>query len=222
MRSIAVPGYMSLEEAVDAIGRRLMPRTWLGPEVGLLEIDKHVAEELEVQAAEAGGAGTPLGRLNRAVNYLLRALLAGEVEAVIFDEHGRSHDVPAPLWGRPEVRVVFRPGEVPDEFRVAVEGHKIGEGSRWLRVSHLDIDRMLTELAAGPEVTDVAGEFRAWLAAKLRERAEGKPVFQNETWAQAQRAFADRMPFHAFERIWTETVPEEWRHKERVRRAKPA
>jgi hypothetical protein len=222
MMGIAISGYMTLEEAVDAIGHRLMPRNWLGQEVDLLETDKHIAEELEVAAAAAPPINTPLGRLNRAVNYLLRALCAGGVKAVIVDGHGHSRDFPAALWGRPGIRAVFLPGELPNEFRVPVEGHRMVAGSRWVRVSHLDIDRMLTEMGAGPEVTDVESEFRAWLAAKLEKRAQGKPVYKNETWSQAQRAFASRMPFHAFERIWSETVPQEWRRRERPSRAKPA
>jgi hypothetical protein len=222
MTDIAATGYITLEHAVDALGRRLMPREWLGQEVTLLETDRHVSEKLEGATAEAAAIDTPLGRLNRAVNYLLRALSAGDVKAVTIDEHGHSRDFPAALWSRPGIRAVFRPGQLPDEFRVAVEGHRLAVGSRWVRVSHLDIDRMLTELAAGPEVTDVEGEFRAWLAAKVEDRARGKAVSKKETWSQAQRTFGSRMPYHAFERIWSETVPQEWRRPERASRAKPA
>lgn len=211
---------MTLEQAIDAIGRRLMPRDWLGQEISLLETDKHIAEELEVAAAEAA-ADTPLGRLNRAVNHLLRALAAGDMKAVAIDEHGHSHDVPTALWRRREIRAVFRPGELPDEFRVAVEGHRAGVGSRWVRVSHLDIDRMLTELASGPEVTDVEGEFRTWLAAKVEQPAHGTPVSKSDTWAEAQRIFGARMPYHTFERIWSATVPRAWRRSGRAGRAEP-
>jgi hypothetical protein len=221
MTGVAVAGYMSLEEAVDAIGRRLMPRIWLGQETGLLEADRHVAEKLEIAAAETGAVDTPLGRLNRAVNHLLRALAAGDVNAIAVDQHGHSREFPAALWGRPGIRAVFRPTELSDEFRVAVEGHRAGVGSRWVRVSRLDIDRMLTELAAGPEVTDVEAEFRAWLAANIVQPPHGRPVSKNDIWSQAQRLFASRLPYHTFERIWSATVPPAWR-SERTGGAKPA
>jgi hypothetical protein len=217
-----VAGYVTLEQAVEAIGRQLMPHDWLGEEISLLETDKHVPEELELAAAEAAAIDTPLGRLNRAVNYLLRALSAGDVKAVTVDEHGHSRDVPPTLWGRPGSRAVFRPGELPDEFRVMVEGHKVGVGKRWVRVSALDIHRIRTELVGGPEVTDVEGEFRAWLAARLEKRPKDQVLSKTETWFQAQHVFASRMPYHAFERIWMETVPQEWRRPAPPGRAKPA
>ena len=77
MTGVAVEGYMTLEQAVDAIGSRLMQQDWLGQEVHLLEADKHISEELEAAAAGPPAVDTPLGRLNRAVNYLLRALSDG-------------------------------------------------------------------------------------------------------------------------------------------------
>jgi hypothetical protein len=215
MTSVAVAGYMTLEQAADAIDSRSMPRDWLGQEIILLETDKHVSEELEAAAAEPPAVDTPLGRLNRAINHLLRALSDGDAKAVVVDEHGHTRDFPAALWGRPGIRALFRPGELPDEFRVAVEGHKIDVSKRWVLVSKQDIHRILSELASGPEVTDVEGEFRAWLAAKLERRAQGNPVSKHETWSQAQRAFASRMRFHAFERIWTEMVPHDWSRPER-------
>jgi hypothetical protein len=222
MTDPAIAGYTTLEQAADAIGRRLMPREWRGQEIELLEGDKHIAEELEASATEPASIGTPLGRLNRAVNYLLQAVIAGDVKAILVDEHGHHRDFPAALWQRPGVRAVFRPGEVPDEFRVAVEGHKIDVSKRWARVSQLDLHRLLSGLVGGPEVSDVEGEFRAWLAAKLEERPRDETLSKNETWAEAQRVFASRMPFHTFERIWAATVPEDWRRPARLARAKPA
>jgi hypothetical protein len=222
MADVAVEGYMTLEQAVDAIGRRLMPQDWLGQEVRLLEAGKHISEELEAAAAEPPTVDTPLGRLNRAVNYLLRALSDGDAKAIAVNAYGHRRDFPAELWGRPGVRILFQPGALPDEFRVALEGHKSDVSERWILVSKLDIHRILSELASGLEVTDVEGEFRAWLAAKLEERMQGRPVSKHETWSQAQRAFGSRMRYHAFERIWTDTVPEEWRRPERPGRAKPA
>jgi hypothetical protein len=222
MTGIAVAGYMTLEQAVDAVGRRLMPRTWLGQETSLLETDKHIAEALEMAATEGAATDTPLGRLNRAVNHLLRALAAGDVNAIAIDEHGHSREFPAALWARPGIRAVFRPAAVPDEFRVAVEGHRSGAGAHWVRVSDLDIDRMLTEFAAGAEMTDVESEFRSWLAAKVKQPEHGRPVSKNDTWSEAQRIFASRMPYHTFERIWESTVPSAWRRPQQAGRAKPA
>lgn len=220
MTSVALAEYMTLEQAVDAIGSRLMPQHWRGQEVNLLESDRHALEEPQAVAAPAA-IGTPLGRLNLAVSYLIRALSAGDVKAVVIDELGHARDFPSALWGRPEARALFRPGKLPDEFRIAVEGQRAGVDSRWVRVSHLDVHRMLTGLAAGPEVRDVEGAFRAWLSAKLEERAQGRPVSKNKTWSEAQRDFSSRMPYHAFERIWNETVPQDWRHPKRPSRAKP-
>lgn len=219
MTSVTTAGYMTLEQAVDAIGRRLMPRKWLGAEINLLEGDKHISEELEAVDAEPATIDTPVRRLNRAVHYLLSALARGDVKAVVVDELGHSRDFPAALWGRPGIRAVFCQGELPDEFRIALEGHKVGVGSHWVRVLQSDIDQTLTELTPGP--TDVEGELRAWLAAKIAKRAPGQRVSKNEIWSQAQRAFGSRMPFHAFKRIWSATVPQEWRRPERASRPSP-
>ncbi len=219
MMSVTAAGYMTLEQAVDAIGRRLMPRNWLGDEITLLGGEKHISEELESADAEPAAIDTAVKRLNRAVHFLLSALANGDVKAMIVDELGHSRDFPAPLWGRPGIRAVFRQGELPEEFRIALEGHKAAVGAHWVRVLQSDIDRALAELTGGP--TDVEAELRAWLAAKIEKRAQGQRVSKNATWSQAQRAFGSRMPFHAFKRIWSATVPQEWRRPEHTGGAKP-
>ncbi len=65
MTGVAVAGYMTLGQAVDAFGRRLMPREWLGQEINLLGADSHISEELETAAAEPATGDTLHGRLAR-------------------------------------------------------------------------------------------------------------------------------------------------------------
>lgn len=222
MTNLAISGYITLEQAVGAVGRQLMPREWLGQEVNLLKVDSRATEEVGIVGEKATATDTALGRLNRAVNYLLRALFAGDVKVVAAREGGDLRDFPAALWKRPGIRAVFRSGELPVNFRVAIEGHRADAGTRWILVSELDIHRLLSGRAAGPEVTDVEGEFRAWLATKINERAQEKPLRKKQTWTEAQSAFGSRLPYHSFERIWTATVPEAWRRPIRAGRAKAA
>lgn len=222
MTDLATSGYITLEQAVDAVGRRLMPHEWLGQEVNLLKVDSRVTEDVEAVGEEATGTGTPFGRLNRAVNHLLRALFAGDVKAVTTREGGDFREFPAALWMRPGIRVVFRSGELPVNFRVAIEGHRADAGKRWILVSETDVHRLLSGVAAASEVTDVEGEFRAWLATQINERAKGMPMRKKQAWMEAQRAFSSRLPYRSFERIWTATVPEAWRRSTRAGRAKPA
>lgn len=222
MTDFAKSGYITLDQAVDAIGRRLMPYEWLGQEINLLKADSRVTEEVEAVGDSATVTDTPVGRVNWAVNYLLRALYAGNVKAVAAREGGDIRDFPSALWIRPGIRAVFRSGELPVDFRVAVEGHREDAGKRWILVSELELRRLLSALAAGPEVADVEAEFRAWLATKVNERADRTPLRKKQTWIEAQGAFGSRLPYRSFEQIWTATVPEGWRRPVRGGRAGPA
>jgi hypothetical protein len=222
MNESFVSGYIAIEQAIDAVGRRLMPHQWLGQEVLLLKSDSRALEETEAASAEATVTETPLGRLNRAVNYLIHALFAGEVKAVTAGEDGHIRDLPAALWMRPGIRAVFGSGKLPINFCVALEGHRADTGKRWVLVSELDLHRSLAALAAAPATADVEAEFGSWLARKIAEHAEGTPLRKRQTWMEAQGVFGARLPFRSFERIWTATVPQTWQRAVRANRAKPA
>jgi hypothetical protein len=153
---------------------------------------------------------------------LIRALRAGEVKSVTAGEGRNIRDFPAALWVQPGIRAAFGSGELPIDFRVALEGHRADAGTRRILVSEADIHRLASGLAAGTGVTDVEGEFRAWLATKINERAEGRPLRKKQAWMEVQGVFGSRLPYRSFERVWTATVPEAWRRPVRTDRAKPA
>jgi hypothetical protein len=224
MTDFAPAGYMTLEQAIDDIGRHLMPHEWLCHETDLLRRDSSVTENLAGVGEEAAATDTPVGRLNRALNHLLRALFAGEVKAVVVREHEDTYPCPPSLWNRPGIRAVFRSGELPVQFRVALEGHltgEPGEGRRWIVVSKPDVRRLLGALAPGREVADVEAEFRTWLTAKVDESAGKEPPSKKRTWAEAQSAFGSRLAYKSFERVWAATVPAEWRRPARKPQPKP-
>lgn len=222
MTNLAKSGYITLDQAVEAVGRRLMPHEWLGQEINLLKLDSRALDEVEAVGEEATTGATPMGRLNRAVNYLIRALFAGDVKAVACAEDGDIHDLPAALWMRPGIRAAFGSGELPVSFRVAVEGHSVDARQRWIMVSELDLHRVLAPLGAGAEAGDVEAEFRSWLEKKITEHTERPPLNRRQTWMEAQGAFGSRLPYRSFERIWTATIPATWRRPARARPAKPA
>lgn len=215
-------GYVTLQQAIDEIGRHLMPGEWLSHEINLLQSDSSITEDLAAVGEETIATGTPTGRLNRAMNHLLRALFAGEVKAVIARENGEIHPCPPFLWTRPGIRAVFRSGELPVQFRVALEGHitgETGEGRRWVLLPESDVRRLLGALATAP--TDVEAEFRAWLAAKIAESAGKELPTRKRIWMEAQAVFGSRLPYRSFQRIWTATAPKEWPALVRRRQAKP-
>jgi hypothetical protein len=215
-------GYIPLEQAVEAIGRRLMPHQWLGQEITLLKRNSRAIEEVEAVGEEATNVAAPLGRLNRAVNHLIRALFAGEVKAVLASEGGDFHDLPAAIWMQPGIRGAFAAGEFPINFRVALEGHKVDARPRWVLVSELDLHRLLAPLIGGVEGGDVEGEVRAWLEKKIAEHAKHPPMRRRQAWMEAKGEFGARLPYRSFERIWTATIPAAWRRPSRPRAAKPA
>jgi hypothetical protein len=148
--------YVTLQEAIDEIGRHLMPAQWQGPELILLQRgDSAIEEALAIGGAVATGA--PIGRLSWAVNYLVSGLFEGDVKAVIAREDGRLRDLPAALWIRPGIRAVFRSGELPTEFCIAVEVHKADTGKRWVcrRSAEHDTSRRATTPA------DIRGQLQA-------------------------------------------------------------
>jgi len=215
-------GYITLQQAIDEVGRHVMPHEWLGQETDLLPRDSSVTENLAAVGEEATATGTSTGRLNRAMNHLLRALFAGEVKAVVAREGGEMHPCPSSLWTHPGIRAVFRSGELPVQLRVALEGHMAGErgaGRRWILVPESDVRQLLGALA--PEPTDVEAEFRAWLAAKIDESAGKEHPTKKRIWMEAQGVFGSRLPYRSFQRIWTAMVPKEWRPPLRQRQAKP-
>jgi hypothetical protein len=203
-------GYVTLEQAIDEIGRHLMPAQWQGPELILLQRGESAIEE----APAIGGAvatGTPIGRLSWAVNYLVSGLFEGDVKAVIAREDGKLRDLPAALWIRPGIRAVFRSGELPTEFCIAVEGHKADTGKRWVLLLESDLRRLLRRLATTRGRPDVEVQFRAWLARKIDEFAGAQPPQKKRVWVEAQGVFGPGLPFRSFERIWTAMVPSTWR-----------
>jgi hypothetical protein len=215
-------GYVTLQQAIDEIGRHLMPGEWLSHEINLLQSDSSITEDLGGVGEEATATGTPAGRLNRAMNHLLRALFAGEVKAVVARENGEIHSCPPSLWTRPGIRAVFRSGELPVQFRIALEGHiagETGEGRRWILLPEPDLRRLLGAVAPAP--ADVEAEFRAWLAAKIDKSAGKELPTRKRIWEEAQGIFGSRLPYRSFQRIWAATAPKEWRAPPRRRQAKP-
>jgi len=106
-----------------------MPRQWQGQETVLLKRESRATVEVAALGLATTAVDTAIGRLSRAVNYLLAALFAGDVTAVVASEDGRLRDFPPSLWIRPGIRASLRSGELPVEFRVAIEGHKAETGS---------------------------------------------------------------------------------------------
>jgi hypothetical protein len=208
-------GYVTLEQAIDEIGRHLMPAEWQGPEIILLKRDDRAIEELPAIGA-AVASGTPIGRLSWAINYLVAGLFAGDVKAVVAREDRRLRDVPAALWIRPGMRAVFRTGELPVEFCVAIEGHKAGTGRRSVLLLGSDLRRLLRRMATTRGRPDVEVQFRAWLARKIDEFAGARPPRKKRIWVEAQGVFGPELPFHSFERIWTAMVPAAWRRQKRA------
>jgi hypothetical protein len=215
-------GYITLQQAIDEVGRHVMPHEWLGQETDLLPRDSSVTENLAAVGEEATATGTLTGRLNRAMNHLLRALFAGEVKAVVARENGEVHPCPLSLWARPGIRAVFRSGELPVHFRVALEGHKTGEtgdGKRWILLPQSDVRQVLGALP--PEPADVEADFRAWLAARIDASAGKGLPSKKHIWMEAQGAFGSRLPYRSFQRIWAATAPKGWRSPLRRRQVKP-
>jgi hypothetical protein len=213
---------MTLHQAIDELGRHLMPREWLGQETDLLPCDTRVTEDPAAVGKEETTAGTPAGRLNRAMNHLLRALFAGDVKAVIVGENGKTHPCPSSLWARPGIRAVFRSGELPVQFRVTLEGHLsggAGEEKRWVLLPKPDIRQLLGVLASEP--TNAEAEFRVWLAAKIDESAGKQRPTKKRIWVEAQGVFGSRLSYRSFQRIWAATIPEAWRSPQRRRQNEP-
>ena len=197
-------GYITIDQAVDAVGRYLMPHEWLGVETDLLKRDTTITEAAPIVAEEETATDTPVGRLNRALNYLIRALAAGDLNAVAAHEDGEIHPFPSMLWMSPGVRAIFRAGEVPVHLRVALEGHKAGAGKRWVLFPQSDLRRHLLE-AGPPEVIDIENEFRAWLAKRIEQCAGERPSGK-QLWIETQAAFGARLPYRSFNRIWSATT----------------
>lgn len=197
-------GYMTVEQAVDAVGRYLMPHEWLGPELDRLKRDTTITEATPIVAEEETATDTQAGRLNRALNYLIRALAAGDLNAVVAHEDGDIRPFPSMLWMSPGVRDVFRAGELPVHLRVAIEGHKADTGKRWVLLRRSDLRRHLRE-AGPPEAIDVEGEFRAWLTKRIEQCAEERPS-KKQLWIETQAVFGARLPYRSFNRIWSATA----------------
>ena len=174
-------GYITVEQAVDADGRYLMPHEWLGLEIDRLKRDTTITEAAPIVAEEETATDTQVGRLNRALNYLIRALAAGDLNAVVAREDGEIRPFPSMLWMSPGVRGVFRAGELPVHLRVAIEGHKAGK--RWVLLPRSDLRRHLRE-AGPPEAIDVEDEFRAWLTKRIEQSAEGERPSKKQVWTE--------------------------------------
>jgi hypothetical protein len=198
-------GYITLEQAVDAVGRYLMPHEWLGTEIGLLRRDTAVTEAAPIVAEEETATDTQVGRLNRALNYLIRTLSAGELNAVVAREDGEIRPFPSMLWMSPGVRGVFRTGELPVHLRVAVGGHKGDTSKRWVLLPRSDLRRHLGE-AGPPEAIDVEDEFRAWLTKRIEQSAERERPSKKQLWMETQAVFGAGLPYRSFNRIWSATA----------------
>jgi hypothetical protein len=222
MTDFATSGYVTLAQAVDRIGQRLMPHEWLGHEVDLLTWDSRATEEPAAVIEGAAITGTQAGRLNRALNHLLQTLRAGDVKAFVAHEDGEVRAFPPSLWARPGIRAVFRSGGLPVEFRVALEGHKAGAGKRWILISDPGLRSVLERIAARQALSDVGPELRAWLATKVDEASAKEPPVKKRIWLKAQGTFGSRLSYRTFDRVWRETVPATCRRPVRARPAKPA
>lgn len=204
-------GYVTLEQAVGEIGRHLMPEEWQGQETILLKRSDRAAEEVATVGIPPSATRTAMGRLNWAVNYLLSALFTGDVKAVVAREEGGIRDFASSLWTKPGMRAVFRSGELPVEFRVAVEGHKAETGRRWVLLLESDLRRLLRRLATTRGRPDVEAQFRTWLTGKIDAFAGAETPRKKRLWVEAQGVFGSELPYRSFERIWTATVPATWR-----------
>jgi len=197
-------GYMTIEQALDEIGRCLMPEKWLGTETGLLMVDSSLTEASPA-AEEAASPETPAGRLNVALKFLIRVLYAGEVNAVFEHEDGVMRPFPSSLWANPDTRAVFRSGELPVHLRVALEGHKAGARKSWVLIPRPALHHLLGEAGAGVALPDIDTEFRAWLRKRIGERAEGKRPSKKQLWTEAQALFGPRLGYRSFNRLWSAT-----------------
>ncbi len=215
-------GYITLEQAIDAVGHRVMPSEWLGHETDLLKRDSAIIEEMAALGEEATATDTQIGRLTRAVNYLVHALAAGEVKAFVARENGEMRAFPSSLWMSPGTRAVLCSGELPVHLRVALEGHKADAGRRWILLPQSDLRGLLGEAAPLAEFPDPESEFRAWLTKKVEQYSKGEPPSRKHIWMEAQAAFGSRLPYRSFSRIWSAAAPETWRRPVRARRAKSA
>ncbi len=215
-------GYVTLERAIEEIGRHMMPSDWQGQETTLLKRDDRVIEEVAEVGGVATATRTAIGRLNWAVNYLIAALFAGDVKAVVAREDGRLHDFPPSLWIRPGIRAAFRSGELPIDFRTAIEGHRVDSSKRWILLLDSDLRRLLRRLGTTRGRPDVEVQFRAWLVGKIDQAAGAEPPRKKRLWREAQGLFGAALPFRSFERIWTEAVPATWRRAKVARSARPA
>lgn len=211
-------GYVTIEQAVDRIGKGLMPHDWLGHETDLLRRDSSVTEAGAAAGTRATTTKTQAGRLNRAVNHLRRVLRAGDVKAVVARDDGEVHGFPPSLWAKPEVRAVFRSGELPVEFRVALEGHKAGAGKRWILISDLELRRVLKSMAERQALFDTEAELRTWLTTKVDEAAGKAPPTKKRMWTEAQEALGSALSYRTFDRVWHTTAPETWRRPAQARR----
>lgn len=216
-------GYITLEQAVDGIGQRLMPDEWLGHEIDLLRRDSSVTEAGAAAGREAATTKTPAGRLSRAIGHLRRVLRAGDVQAVVAREDGEIHDFPPSFWAKRGIRAVFRSGELPVEFRVVLEGHKADAGKRWILIPQVELYSVLKRLAERQALFDTEAELRTWLAAKVHEAAGQKPPLKKRIWTEAQEAVGPALSYRTFDRVWHTTAPEAWRRPVRSsRRTMPA
>lgn len=209
MVDVVPSGYTTLEQAIAEIGRRLMPAEWQGPEIVVLQRDENATADVAAIGGPAA-TGTPIGRLNWAVNFLVAALFAADVKAVAAREDGTLRDIPSAFWIRPGMRAAFRFGELPTEFRLAIGGHKAGAGRQWVLLLESDVKRLLRRLATTRRRPDIEVQFRAWLAGKIDEFAGATPPRKKRIWVEAQGVFGPELPFRSFERIWTATVPAAW------------
>lgn len=222
MAGFVPSGYVTLEQAIKEVGRHLMPNDWQGQETTLLTRDDRVIEEVAEVGSVATAARTSIGRLNWAVNYLVAALFAGDVKAVVEREDGRLHDFPPSLWIRPGIRAAFRSGELPIDLRTAIEGHRADGSKRWILLLEADLRRLLRRLGTTRGRPDVEVQLRAWLARKIDEAAGAEPPRKKRVWLEAQGLFGSALPFRSFERIWTESAPATWRRAKAARPVRPA
>lgn len=220
MTDFVPSGYVTTEEAIDRLGRCLMPHHWLGHEVDLLKRDSSITEEVAAGGEEVAGPDTRTGRLNRTVNRLIEELSSGDIEAVVADADGVVRAFPASFWARTGIRAVFRSGELPVEFRVALEGPKADAGKRWVYIPDAGLRSLIERIAASQAATDVESDFRMWLATRVEETAEEEPPTKKRIWMDAKAAFGSRLSYRVFDRVWRATVPETWRWPTRPRRPK--
>jgi hypothetical protein len=197
-------GYMAPEQALDEVGRCLMPDEWLGTEIALLRDDRFLIEE--ITAERAAVPDTPVGRLTLALNFLIHALSAGELNAVVVREAGEMRPFPSSLWTSPGGRAVFRSGELPVQLRVALEGHKASAGKRWVLIPGPALHRLLSEAGPAAELPDIETEFRDWLTKRIEQCAKRERISKKQLWMEAQPLFGPRLSYRSFNRIWSATA----------------